>query len=172
MARIIFCHPSRTKYAYHIFTDLDFWDARKILMDLALVKRNFGAEPSGDEFPTQVVGTDIDRTVAATIKKRLDKAIVSPPRHVIVRSLVFDEVFEFDPGKYYPEKWSRDRMMQFTMRRLPVEQSVVSNAHQEPMLSWVGDRIRIERVQRSQRVDDVVRTVRESRRAFEVPSCF
>jgi hypothetical protein len=28
MARIIYCHLSQSKYDYHIYTDLDFWDSR------------------------------------------------------------------------------------------------------------------------------------------------
>ncbi len=102
MAHIIHCHPTQTAYEYHIYTDLDFWDARKILKELAVVKRNFGQEPSGDEYPTQVVGNDLPRSVRAEIEKRLRKAIVSPPRHVIVRSILSERFFEFDPSVYYP----------------------------------------------------------------------
>jgi hypothetical protein len=71
MARIIHCHPGRTAYGYHIFTDLDFWDARSIVGDLAIVRRNFGDEPPGDEFPTQVVAQEITRSVRGRVEERL-----------------------------------------------------------------------------------------------------
>lgn len=76
MARIIHCHPGRTTYEYHIFTDLDFWDARHIIRDLAVVKRNFGEEPPGDEFPTQVVAEELSRSARAKIETRDRKSVV------------------------------------------------------------------------------------------------
>jgi hypothetical protein len=97
MAHVIHCHPSRTTHEYHVYTDLDFWDARKILNDLATVKRNFGKDPSGDDYPTQVVGNDLTRTTKAKIETRLKKALVSPPRHVIVDGILKEGYYEFDP---------------------------------------------------------------------------
>ena len=61
MARIIYLHPRQSNYDYHIFTDLDFWDARRILKDLVTVKRIFGEWPPGDEFPTQIVAIGAQR---------------------------------------------------------------------------------------------------------------
>jgi hypothetical protein len=82
MAKIIHCLPGKATNDYHIYTDLDFWDARLILKDLATVKRN-RQRSSGDEYPTQVVGDDLSRSSKATIEAT-QKAVVSPPRHVLV----------------------------------------------------------------------------------------
>jgi hypothetical protein len=172
MARIIYCHPNQTKYDYHIYTDLDFWDARRLVKDLAIVKRNFGKWPSGDEYPTQVVGYGLERSTVKAIEKRLARAIVSPPRHVIVRSMLFQGFFEFDPAKYYPKRWRKSLMLFFTYRRLPLEQSLLSNLYQTVQLSWVGEIIRVERVQRAAKYDPVIRTPRDARRDGIVPSCF
>ncbi len=173
MARIIYCHPSRSKYEYHIYTDLDFWDARKVIRDLASVKRNFGNQPSGDDFPTQIVGSELSKEMIREIEGRIKKAIASPARHVIVREMIFQGRFEFDPLEFYPSRWSRSRMLHFTYRRLPMEQAVVSNAYQTVKLLWKDDnRIAIERVQRSERYDPVIRTEEEARQWIMVPSCF
>ena len=172
MARIIYCHPSQSKYDYHIYTDLDFWDARRLLKDLATIKRNFGNWPPGDEFPTQVVGTGLLRRVIKEIEKRLAKALVSPPRHVIVQAMVMHGYFEFDPRRYFPERWSESRMMYFTYRRLPLDQGALSNAYQTVRLSWVSGRIHVERVQREKKHDPVIKDVKDARRYANVPSCF
>ncbi|HOV86599.1 MAG TPA: hypothetical protein PLM79_09570 [Syntrophobacteraceae bacterium] len=172
MARIIYCHPAFTKYDFHVFTDLDFWDSRRILKDVAWVKRNFGGLTCGDEFPTQVVLAVHDRLRIRSILRRLRKAVVSPPRHVIVRFMVFHGVFEFDPRKYYPLHWSADQMIRFTFMRLPLHQGALCNPYQTVRLSWAGSNIRVERVQRELRVDSVVRTQGDARRALHVPSCF
>jgi hypothetical protein len=172
MARIVYCHPSRSKYSYHIYTNLDFWDARGILKNLAIVKRNFGKEPSGDEFPTQVVGMELRRDTIKEIEKRLDKAVVSPPRHVIVRSMVFEGSFEFYPSKYYPARWSRSQILRFTYHRLPLDQSSLSNAYQTVKLTWVGDKLRIEKIPREKKHDPVIQTLGEAKRRLVVPSCF
>ncbi|MHC1745007.1 MAG: hypothetical protein AB9873_18545 [Syntrophobacteraceae bacterium] len=172
MARIVYCHPSLTKHAYHVFTDLDFWDARRLLFGLAVVKRNFASKVSGDDYPTQVVGDFLSPATIRTIEKRIRQAIASPARHVIVRSMVTDGYFEFDPLRYYPERWSRSRMLYFTNQRLPHTQGVVSNPYQTAHLTWVDDRIRLDRVQRAEKFDPVIRTVREARRSFAVPTCF
>lgn len=172
MARVIYRHPSQTKYDFHIYTDLDFWDARRLLRDLATVRRNFGKHPDGDEFPTQVVADRLDRSRIREVERRLTKAIVSPPRHVIVRSMIFDGSFEFDPTVYYPKHWSESRKIHFTYKRLPLQQAVLCNPYQRVQLSWVGDKIRLERVQREEKHDPVIRTTKEARRSLHVPSCF
>lgn len=172
MARILYCHPSQTKHGYHIFTDLDFWDVRRILDGLATVRRNFGQQPPGDEFPTQVIGERSDKATARVIEKRLAKAVVSPPRHVIVRSMVMDGCFEFDPLAYYPARWSRQLMLKFTFRRLPLEQSSLCNPHQVVEILWSEGRIRIHRVQRDERLYTLIRTQEEAEQRLRVPSCF
>jgi hypothetical protein len=174
MARIIYSHPSQTYYDYHIYTDLDFWDARRLLKDVSFctVKRNFGTQPPGDEFPTQVVGKEVASFIIRKIEKRLRKAISSPPRHIIARSLVFDGSFEFDPLRYYPERWDRSRMIHFTYHRLALEQGVLSSPYQTVELSWVGNKMRIARVQREKKHDPVIRTLKEAKRHSIIPSCF
>lgn len=172
MARIIHCHPSRTRYDYHIYTDLDFWDARRILKDLAVVKRNFGADPPGDEFPAQVVGFDLHPSHIRKIEKRLKKAIISPARHVIVRSMLSEGSFEFDPFHYYPSRWTPSRMLYFTYHRLPLEQAALNTTYRTVSLLWVNDKIRVERVQRKEKYDPVIRSKKEAIRHMMVPACF
>lgn len=172
MARIVYCHPSQTKYDYHIFTDLDFWDARKVIQDLATVKRNFGRHLPGDDFPTQITADHLPPAVIRRIEKRLRQAIVSPPRHVIVRSMIFDGHYEFDPRIFYPERWSPALMMHFTYRRLPLNQGALNNPHQEVRLAWIGDKIRVDKVQRTQKYDPVIRSAGEARKHMLGPSCF
>jgi hypothetical protein len=172
MAHVIHCHPSQTTYEYHIYTDLDFWDARKILQDLALVKRNFGKEPSGDDYPTQVVGNDLSRVVRVEIEKRLRKAVVSPPRHVIVRSILSEGFFEFDPFHYYPGRWSSSRMLHFTYSRLPLDQPSLNSAYKTICLSWVDKKIRVAQIQRTEKYDPVIATRKEAARRQKVPGCF
>jgi hypothetical protein len=172
MAHVIHCHPSQTTYAYHIYTDLDFWDARKILKELALVKRNFGQEPSGDEYPTQVVGNDLPRSVRSEIEKRLRKAVVSPPRHVIVRSILAEGFFEFDPSVHYPARWSPSRMLHFTCARLPLDQPSLNSVFKTIRLSWVDKKIRVEQIQRTDKYDPVIASKKEARRRQRVPGCF
>jgi hypothetical protein len=171
MARIIYSHPSQTKYSYHIYTDFDFWDARRLLKGLAEVRRNFGKTPNGDEFPTQVVG-DLSAAVVRVIERRLRKAIISPPRHVVVRSMVLNGVFEFDPLKYYPNHWTKGRMMHFTFHRLPLQQGSLCNPYQTVALNWNNERIRVERVQRERKYDPVIRTLKEAKAHVIIPSCF
>lgn len=172
MARIVYCHPSQTRHAYHVYSDLDFWDARRLLKGLATVKRNFGQNLSGDSFPTQITGEYLSSSVVREIERRIKQAIVSPPRHVIVRCMIFDGYFEFEPRDFYPDRWSKDRMIHFTYHRLPLNQGVLNNPHQEVRLVWVGDKIRIERVQRSQKFDPVIRTAREAQKRLIAPACF
>ena len=172
MAHVIHCHPTQTTYEYHLFTDLDFWDARKILKGLALVKRNFGKEPSGDDYPTQVVGNDLSRLVRVEIEKRLRKAVVSPPRHVIVRSILSEGSFEFDPFKYYPGRWSPALMLHFTYSRLPLDQPSLNSAFKTISLSWVDKKIRVEQIQRTEKYDPVIATPREATSRQKVPGCF
>jgi len=172
MAHIIHCHPTQTTYEYHIYTDLDFWDTRKILKELAIVKRNFGQEPSGDEYPTQVVGNDLPRSVRGEIEKRLRKAVVSPPRHVIVRSMISEGFFEFDPFHSYPGRWSPSRMLHFTHNRLPLDQPSLNSAFKTIRLLWVGKKLRVEQVQRTGKYDPVIASKKEATRRQRVPGCF
>lgn len=172
MARIIYCHPSQTNYNYHIYTDLDFWDARRLLKDLATVKRNFGKNLDSDEFPTQVVADAVDRFAIKLIEKRLSKAIISPPRHVIVRSMIYDGHFEFDPYNYYPRHWSKEQMMRFTHYRLPLQQSALCTPYKTVRVVWVNDHIWVEQVQREKKYNPVIRTLKEHRDHFIIPSCF
>jgi hypothetical protein len=172
MAHVIHCHPSRTTYAYHVYTDLDFWDTRKILKDLAVVKRNFGRDPSGDDYPTQVVGEDLTRTAKGTIENRLRKAVSSPPRHVIVDGILKEGYYEFDPLKYYPRRWTRERMYHFTYHRLPLDSAILNSPYRTVRVSWTDGKIRVERVRREQKYDPVIRTKRDALRRRNVPSCF
>jgi hypothetical protein len=172
MARIIHCHPSQTRYGFHIYTDLDFWDARRILKDLAVVKRNFGHEPSGDDFPTQVVGVDPPHSNVKEIEKRLKKAVVSPARHVIVKAMLSEGAFEFDPFQYYPSRWTPSRMLYFTYHRLPLEQAALNTTYRTVSLLWVENKIRVERVQRKEKYDPVIRSKKEAIRRLMVPACF
>ena len=172
MARIVYCHPGRTTYPYHVYTDLDFWDARRIITNLATVKRNFGPNPSGDDFPTQVVGAGLSGRIEKEIEKRLKRAIISPPRHVIIGAIIDQGSFEFDPARYYPAHWTSSRMLRFTFFRLPLNQSVLNSPYKKPRLSWVEGKIRIEVVQREEKYDPALRTREEARRRLTGPSCF
>ncbi len=172
MARIIYCHPAKTKYDLHLYTDLDFWDARKILKDLALVKRNFGDSPPGDEFPTQVVLEKASARLQALVKKRLTKAIPSPPRHVVVRSLLMDGFYEFDPLRYFPQRWSRSLMEHFLSYRLPVEHGVLNSPYNTYRLEWRGNVVRVVPEKRTQKHDPVIHTRRQARKHLMVPTCF
>jgi hypothetical protein len=172
MARIVHCHPGRTAYPYHIFTDLDFWDARKILAGLAIVRRNFGEDPPGSEFPTQVVAEEITKTQRKTIERRLQKALVSPPRHLIVEGILREGFFEFNPNDYYPRRWSRDRMFHFTMHRLPLDNAALNSPYQTVDVTWLGDKIRIEKVKRREKFDPPVRTKRDAAKRIRIPACF
>lgn len=172
MARIVYCHPGLTRYEYHIYTNLDFWDTRKVLKGLAEVRRNFGKVVNGDDLPSQVILEDARRPAIREIEKRLRRAIPSPARHVIVRSMIMDGFYEFDPHRYYPQRWSRDKMAYFTYHRLPMEQSALCTPYHTAVLTWVGDQLRLERVRRSEKYDPVTRTAAEARRRLSVPSCF
>jgi hypothetical protein len=172
MAKIVYCHPGQTKYSYHVYTDLDFWDTRRLIRNMAVVKRNFGSWPPGDDYPTQVVGVDLERKAIREIEKRLTRAIVSPPRHVIVRSMVFDGYFEFDPTGYYPHRWSKELVLHFTYKRLPLAQGALCNPYQTVELRWHDEKLRLERVQRPEKHDPIIRTKEDARRHAVVPSCF
>jgi hypothetical protein len=172
MARMIHCHPGRTTYSFHVFTDLDFWDARRILKNLAVVKRNFGQDPPGNEFPTQVVTEDETRSTRAKIEKRLKKALVSPPRHVVVDDILKDGFFEFDPLDYYPGHWSRERMFHFTLHRLPLDNAVLNSPFQTARVTWQGRKIRVERIKRKEKYDPVIHTKEEALKRMKIPGCF
>ncbi|RJR17897.1 MAG: hypothetical protein C4582_12295 [Desulfobacteraceae bacterium] len=172
MARIIHCHPGRTTYAYHIFTDLDFWDARRIIKDLAFVRRNFGQDPPGSEFPTQVVAEDISRSDRGKLDKRLKKALVAPPRHIVVEGLLKDGFFEFDPLAYYPSHWSRKKIFHFTLHRLPLDNAALNSPYQTVLVEWKGDKIRIEKIKRKEKYDPLIRTKQDALQRIKVPACF
>lgn len=172
MARIIHCHPGRTTYGYHIFTNLDFWDARRIIRGLAVVKRNFGDEPPGDEFPTQVVAEDLARSTRARIESRLKRALVSPPRHVIVDRLIMDGFFEFDPLDYFPKRWTREKMYHFAVHRLPLDSAALNSPYRTVRITWTDGKIRVERIKREEKYDPVIRTKKEALRRIRVPGCF
>ncbi len=141
MARIIYDLASRGKGFYHIYTELDFWDARAVLQGLARVKRNFGTSPPGDQYPTQVVVEDFSSKVKGEIEKRLRRAIPSPPRHLIVQSIIFSGKFEFDRRKYYPDRWSQGRVVFFTRKRLPMNQPVINSPYKWVELSINGNTV-------------------------------
>lgn len=172
MARIIHCHPGRSTYGYHLFTDLDFWDARRIIGDLAVVKRNFGDKPPGDEFPTQVVAEELTRSARAKIENRLRKALVSPPRHVIVDALLQNGAFEFDPLDYFPNRWTREKMFRFAVHRLPLDNAALNSPYRTVRITWTNGKIRVERIKREEKYDPVIRSKKEALRRMKVPGCF
>ena len=172
MARIIHCHPGRTTYPFHVFTDLDFWDARRILKGLAVVKRNFGEDPPGREFPTQLVSEDVSRSTRSKIEKRLRKALISPPRHVVVDAILQQGFFEFYPLDYYPRRWSKEKMYRFTLHRLPLDNAALNSPYRTVHVSWQDGKIRVERVKRPQKVDPVIRTKEDAMRRLKAPGCF
>ena len=144
MARIIYDLASKGKGLYHIYTDLDFWDARGVLKGLAKVKRNFGKSPPGDTYPTQVVVEDLSSRVKQEIEKRLRRAIPSPPRHLIVQSIIFSGKFEFDRSQYYPDRWSPEKVIFFTRNRLPMNQPVISSAYKWVEITIDGNVVSIQ----------------------------
>jgi hypothetical protein len=172
MARILYGHPSRTSGRYHIFTDLDFWDARLILKDMIMPRRNFGSNPNGDEFPTQIIGPELSRAQRKRVEDRLKKAIPSPPRHVIVRSIVAHGIFEFDPSRYVPVHWTLSRILFFITKRLPLNQSALNSPHRTVRVREVDGMIRIERIQRNGKFDPVIKTRKQANAIRFGPSCF
>jgi hypothetical protein len=142
------------------------------LKDIAVVKRSFDEAPSGDEYPTRVLSADSKPSFKREIERRLRKAIASPPRHVIVRSMLADGSFEFDPFKYYPKRWPRYRMLHFTYHRLPLQQPALSTTYQTVQLRWLNEKIRIERIQRKEKYDPIIRNRKDAKQRLMVPSCF
>jgi hypothetical protein len=171
MARIIYDLASRGKGRYHIYTDLDFWDARGVLKGLAKVKRNFGNSPPGDKFPTQVVVEDLSQKVKREIEKRLKRAIPSPPRHLIVQSIIFSGKFEFDRSKYYPDRWSAAKALFFTQKRLPMNQPVINSRYKWVELSIHGDTVTIQQHQGARPENPQTAGKKSKTEAFG-PSCF
>ncbi|MFP3871112.1 MAG: hypothetical protein ACLFVT_09575 [Syntrophobacteria bacterium] len=147
MARIVHDLGSRAKRRYLLYTDLDFWDARRILKGLGRVKRNFGSSPPGDRFPTQVVVEDADSEVKRTIEKRLSRAIASPPRHLIVQSIIYWGRFEFDRRTYCPDRWSAARVLFFVRKRLPLHQPVIRSRYKWVEISLRGNTVAIQQHQ-------------------------
>jgi hypothetical protein len=172
MARILYDHPRHGGFGYHIYTDLDFWDARRILGDLVAVRRNFGKSPPGRVFPAHVAAETMDTETARIIERRLGRAVASPPRHVVVEEILARGWFEFDPRDYCPARWSRSRMLRFAAHRLPIHQPPLATPHHSVRLTWSGERIRVERVRREKKHDPVISDPREARRRRFAPSCF
>ena len=172
MARIIYGLNRQSDCEFQLYTDLDFWDARRLLKDLAVVKRNFSREPSGDDYPTLVTGLDLSPGMKKTFEIRLKRAIASPPRHVIVRSMIEKGSFEFDPAKYYPNRWTKARMIHFTYCRLPLQQSALNTPYQKVRLFFEKRKIIIERVRRKEKCDPVIRSKKEAKQRLLAPSCF
>jgi hypothetical protein len=149
MARIIHDLKAWSEGRYRLYTDLDFWDARKILRSLSTIRRNFGESPSGDQYPTQVMVDGPSAQVRREIEKRLLRAIPSPPRHLIVQSIVLSGRFSFPWRRYYPARWSPSRALFFTRKRLPLNQPVISSRYRWVELSMVGETIVLEQRQGS-----------------------
>ena len=171
MARIIYDLASRGKGFYHIYTDLDFWDARGVLKGLAKVKRNFGTSPPGDQYPTQVVVEDLSSRVKREIEKRLKRAIPSPPRHLIVQSIILTEKFEFDRRKYYPDRWSSAKVVFFTQKRLPTNQPVINSRYKWVELSINGNTVTIQQ-RKGVRPDAPEAAGKKGKHAAFGPACF
>jgi hypothetical protein len=171
MARIIYDLASRGKGFYHIYTDLDFWDARGVLKGLAKVKRNFGTSPPGDRYPTQVVVEDLSSKIKAEIEKRLRRAMPSPPRHLIVQSIIFSGKFEFDRRKYYPDRWSPGKVVFFTRKRLPMNQPVINSPYKWVELSISGNTVTIQQ-RKGVRPEATEVAGKKSRAETFGPSCF
>jgi len=172
VARILHCHPQLGKAPYHVFTDLDFWDARRILIDLATVKRNFAGGPPGDRYPTQILAHTAHRSTVEAIEYRISRAVPSPPRHVVVEEVLQHGYYVFDPAMYFPGHWTKSRVIHFCGFRLPVHQPPLDTPFREVDLSWDGQMIRLERVRRKHKHDPVISDPREARRRRFAPSCF
>ena len=171
MARIIYDLASRGRGFYHIYTELDFWDARGVLRGLAKVKRNFGNSPPGDLYPTQVVVEDLSPRIKGEIEKRLKRSIPSPPRHLIVQSIIFSGKFEFDRRRYYPDKWSPGKVIFFTRKRLPMNQPVINSPYRWVELSVKGNTVTIEQRKGTRSEAPETAEKRGKREAFG-PACF
>jgi hypothetical protein len=171
MARIIYDLASRGKGFYHIYTELDFWDARAVLRGLAKVKRNFGNSPPGDDYPTQVVVEDLSSRVKGAIERRLRRAIPSPPRHLIVQSIIFSGKFAFDRRKYYPDRWSPEQVVFFTRKRLPMNQPVINSRYTWVELSISGNTVTIEQ-RKGVRPAALERGGRKDKAEAFGPACF
>jgi len=175
MAKILYAHPRKRGYKFHLYTDLDFWDTRKVLKDLLdviSVRRNFGKDPDGDIFPTQIVSEEITNAQKKIVEYRLRKAIPAPPRHVVVRSILFNGCFEFNPYDYYPSHWSRKLVEHFTWHRLPKEQAILCAPYHTVRLVWKGDKLVIERIHREKKHDPVIRTLSDAKKDRIIPLGF
>ena len=63
-------------------------------------------------------------------------------------------------------------MLYFTYHRLPLEQAALNTTYQTVSLGWVENKIRVERVQRKEKYDPVIRSKKEATRRLMVPACF
>lgn len=175
MARIIHAFPTRYGYQLHVFTDLDFWDTRKIFrdkLDLLSVRRNFGKDLDGDVFPTKIVSNDNSYKLRSLVERRLKKAITSPPRHVVVREMILFGTFCCKPYDYFPKRWSRRLVEQVVWSRLPLEQSALCTPYYTVELIWEGDKLIVRRLHREKKYDPPIRTLKEARRDRIIPSGF
>ena len=172
MARIIYDLASKGKGLYHIYTDLDFWDARGVLKGLAKVKRNFGNSPPGDKYPTQVVVEDLSSRVKKEIEKRLKRAIPSPPRHLIVQSIIFSGKFEFDWSQYYPDRWSPEKVLFFTRNRLPMNQPVINSPYKWVEITIDGKVVTIQQHQGTRPEEQTQPSTKKARTETHGPTCF
>ena len=172
MARIIYDLASKGKGLYHIYTDLDFWDARGVLKGLAKVKRNFGNSPPGDQYPTQVVVEDLSSRVKKEIEKRLKCAIPSPPRHLLVQSIIFSGKFEFDRRQYYPDRWSPEKVLFFTRNRLPMNQPVINSPYRWVEITIKDNTVTIQQHQGTRPEQQIEPVTKKARTVGFGPSCF
>jgi hypothetical protein len=172
MAKFVYHLLKNSDQPYEIYTDLDFWDTRKLLKKIARVKRNFQGKFPGDEFPTVVIDELQSSANKGIIEYRLKKAIISPPRHSIIQSIIEHGYFEFDPQKYYPKRWSKARILHFTYHRLPLQQSVLNSPYKEPRLSWIDGKVRIEIIQRKEKYDPIILDPKDAKRRSRGPGCF
>jgi hypothetical protein len=112
---------------------------------------------------------DFSQGVRAEIEKRLKRAVASPPRHLIVQSIIFSGKFEFDRRKYYPDRWSAARVLFFTRKRLPVNQPVINSRYKWVDLSIENNTVTI--VQR-QGVPPEGTEISEKKSSTYGPACF
>lgn len=172
MARLIYALRKPFNDLYHVYTDLDFWDARRILKGLAIVKRNFGKQPPGDKFPTQIVLEHPTSMAITEIEKRVKRAISSPPRHVVVSEMLDRGRFEFDPSRYYPSRWSPSQIVHFTTRRLPIHIPPLSTPYMTVRVTYEEGKVIVERIHRPFKYDPKITTKGEALRRLRVPLCF
>jgi hypothetical protein len=118
-----------------------------------------------------VVVEDMSQKVKAEIEKRLKCAIPSPPRHLIVQAIIFSGKFEFDWRQYYPERWSTDRVLFFTRKRLPMNQPVINSAYKWVQLS-ISDNIVTIQQHQGARPEETQKSGKTQKEKPFGPTCF